>query len=290
MRKYLGGKLRETTILVALGFASGIACTQATVARAGEEAAAGPGAARGSPAALSAAHSTAFDRADRRARTVIQQIRCAQRVARLRQQGVFGPVDSLGRRGQCMIVDDRQLGIFFDADTLFSTASRLVAVDLVTSTRRFVPIDTAAVLAVGRASRMAQLRGMGAFQRAERQYTPVAFRFDGDSIEVWLLAAAMLSPSPLTVGGERGYLFSPDGRTIVREIDHFDAMRAIALPDTGILRIPSNQVDVPTLSELVITNLLHERGRQVVIDTQRMSSALVGDRNLAGWTHVLRER
>ena len=290
----MGNRLHHTrkalVAVMALVFPFAVACAQAGGARPVGDAPNASDAASGNRAALAASHSAAFDHADRRARTVIQQIRCAQRVARLRQQGLFGPADSLGRRGQCTTVDGGQIGIFFDADTLFGTAARLVAVDLGTSTRRFAPLDTAAVLAVARAARTAQLRGMADYQRVERQFAPVAFRFGGDSIEVWLLPAAILSPPPLTVGGERGYVFSPDGRTVAREIDQFDALRAIALPDTGMVRIASNELVVPTLSELLIANLLHERGRQVAIDTQRMTSSLVGDRERGAWVHVLRER
>ena len=232
--------------------------------------------------------SAAFDRADRRARAVLDQIRCAQHVAALRQRGLFGPLDSLGRSGQCTVMDGRQFGVFFDADTTFSSASRVSAIDIATSLRRVEPIDTAAILAVARATRTAQLRGMAAYQRADRAFAPVAIRADGDSIEVWLVPVAVLSGRPVTVGGERGYVFSPDGRSITREFDEFEGMRTVDLLDTRAVRIVSRAPGIPTMTELLLANVLHARGRAVTIDTQRGSSTLTGDGDDAIWIHVAR--
>lgn len=241
------------------------------------------------PAPGMAVDALAFDRTDRLARAVIGQVRCAQRVAGLRQRGVFGPIDSLGARGQCIVVAGRYVGVFFDADTLFGNASRLSAVDLASSTRRMEQLDTAAVLAVARASRAAQLRGADAYQRAQRSYTPVAFRFDADSIEVWLVPAGVFTGPPLTVGGERGYVFSPDGRRLVRDIDHFDRLRTFALPDTGVVRIASGERSVALMTELLVANLLHDQGRRISIDTQSESAALAGEGDAAAWVHVRRK-
>ena len=276
--------LKSASILVLL--ALGNACVRATpVAMGQHEAATHPGGAKVS----SSQKAAAFAQADRRARAVIEQIRCAQRVAGLRQRLVFGPLNSLGGRGQCTIVNGRYVGVFYDADTLFSGAARLSAVDLASSTRRLEPIDTIAILAVGRATRAAQLRGMGAYQRLGRQYTPVAFRFDAGSIEIWLVPSAVLTGPPLTVGGERGYVFTPDGRVLVREIDAFDAMRALAFPDTGVVRVPSAEDAVPSMSEMVVANLLHDSGRRVAIDMRSDISMLVGEGSDAVWVHIPRK-
>src|SRR3954469_17217603 len=59
----------------------------------------------------------AFDRADRRARALLSNIRCAQGVSMARARGEFGPTDSLGHVGQCTVVDGRAVGVFFDADS-----------------------------------------------------------------------------------------------------------------------------------------------------------------------------
>lgn len=228
-----------------------------------------------------------FDRADRLSRAVIQQIRCAQHVSRLRQSGVFGPLDSLGRKGQCAVVGDRYVGIFFDSDTLFDRVSRFSAVDLGSSTRRSEPLDTAAVLAVARASRTAQLRGRDAYERSQRPYAPLAFRFDGDSVQVWLIPASVFA-SPRTLGGERGYEFSPDGRTLVREIDRFDVVETLSIPDTGVVRILSRERTVPLISELIAANLLHEKGRRISIETEQ-ESVILGEGETAPWVHVARK-
>ena len=229
-----------------------------------------------------------FDRADRLSRAVIQQIRCAQHVSRLRQSGVFGPLDSLGRKGQCPVVGDRYVGIFFDSDTLFDSVSRFSAVDLASSTRRLEPLDTASILAVARASRTAQLRGRDAYERSQRPYAPVAFRFDGDSVQVWLIPVSVFAASPLTVGGERGYEFSPDGRTLVREIDRFDVVETLSIPDTGVVRILSRERTVPFISELIVANLLHEKGRRISIETEH-ESVMLGEGEAAPWIHVARK-
>ena len=231
---------------------------------------------------------TAFDRADRRARAAIGQIRCAQRVSRLRRSGAFGPLDSLGGRAQCAVVSDRYIGVFFDSDTLFGSVSRMAAVDLETSALHSAALDTAGILAVARAARTAQLRGSDMFRSAERQYAPVAFHLGSDSIEVWLLPAAVLAGAPLTVGGERGYVFTGDGRQIAREVDHFDSMRTLTVPDTGIVRIPRREETVPTITELMVANILHDRGRRVWIDMQSETATLRGDGANAVWIRVAR--
>jgi hypothetical protein len=235
-----------------------------------------------------AAQARDFDRADRRARSLIGTVRCAGSVSSARSQGLFGPIESLGSMGQCVMVDGRYVGVFAEVDTAFVRPTRFAAVDLATRTRRTAPLDTAAVLALGRAELAAQQRGAGAFAKANRQYAPLAFRVDGDSIEVWLFPVAILTGDPPSVGGERGYVFSPDGRTVAREVNAFDDFRALALPDTGTVRIASRELAVPSLSELVLTNLLNDAGRQVSIETQRETATLVGRGGQAMWLRAPR--
>ena len=241
-------------------------------------------------AAQAPADADAFDRQDRRARALIRQVRCAQHVAGLRQRGVFGPVDSLGGSGQCTVVDGKFVGIFLEPDSQVVRATRFSAVDLATSTRRTAPIDTAAVLAVLRASWNAQERGAPEFEKENRQYTPMPFRFDGDSIEVWLFPVAVITGQPLTVGGERGYVYSPDGHTLARTIDASATWRTFALADTGVARIPSDQARTPLLSELVIANVLHGAGHRVLIEMREASAALVGEGESSVWMHVNAKR
>ena len=232
-------------------------------------------------------HGADFDRADRRSRNLISTIRCAQQVSIARARGLFGPVDSLGRSGQCVAVDHRYVGVFMDVDTQFVSPTRFTAVDLVAQARRTAPMDTAAVLALARAEWVAQSRGAQSFASANRQYTPMTFRFDGDSIESWLVPVTLLIGPPFTLGGERGYVFTPDGRTLVREIDAFRDYRTFVVPDTGSVRIVSREQTVPALSEFVLANLLNEAGRSVSIDTRGVSSSLAGRGATSVWMHAL---
>ena len=234
------------------------------------------------------AHAAAFDRADRRARTVVTKMRCAQRAAALRMRGAFGPADSLGRSGNCIAVGGRWIAVFHATDSAVTRIERIAAVDVGTGARHTAPLDTAALLAVARANHMAQERGVDAYISAERPFAPLAIRFDGDSIEVWLIPGAVFSGPPLTVGGERGYVFSSDGRTIAREVDAFGEMRTFALPDTGTVTIPSPGADIPGMTVMLLANLLAESGRQVAIDSPRGTALLVGEGASAVWMHLRR--
>jgi hypothetical protein len=230
----------------------------------------------------------AFDRGDRLSRALLATIRCAGGVGQSRAEGLFGPLDSLGGNGQCIAVNGKWVGVFFDADSLFTHVTRFSAVDLRSRTRRIEPLDTAAVLAVARAELSAQLRGMKAYADAGRQYTPMAFRFDGDSIEVWMIPVAVLTGEPLTVGGERGYHYTPDGATLVREVDSFADFRPVTVPDTGTVYIRSKGISVPTLTEFLLANALNERGRPVVIIMPWGQSRLVGRGSQAMWVQMVK--
>jgi hypothetical protein len=228
-----------------------------------------------------------FDRADRRSRALISTVRCAQQVSMARARGRFGPVDSLGRFGQCVAVDHRFIGVFMEVDTQFVSTTRFAAVDLAAQARRTAPMDTAAVVALARAEWAAQSRGAESFASANRQYTPMTFRFDGDSIEAWLIPVTLLMGPPFSLGGERGYVFTPDGRTLVREIDASRDYRTVVVPDTGTVHLVSREQAVPALSEFVLANALNGAGRSVSIDMPGVSSVLVGRGAAAIWMHVL---
>lgn len=230
-----------------------------------------------------------FDKADRRSRALMATIRCAQGVSMARARQEFGPPDSLGRIGQCVRVDGRAVGVFMDADSQFVTATRFSAVDLGSHTRRTAPLDTTALLAVARVELEAQMRGVPAFLEQKRRYAPMAFRFDGDSIEVWLIPTTLVMGPPFTIGGERGYVYTPDGRTLVREIDAFADYRPVAIPDTGAVNIVSRSSALPSLSELVLANALNSRGRSVAIVWGTATSVLAGQGDQAAWLHVMRK-
>ena len=229
----------------------------------------------------------AFDRMDRLSRAVIGQIRCGQHLGTLRRNGELGPIDSLGHRGQCKVVDGKYVGLFFDSDTSFARVTRFSAIDFATSTPRTAPLDTASILAVERASRTAQIRGESSYYDAKRQYTPVALQFDGDTIEVWLIPATALYGTGS--GGERGYEFSPDGRTLLRELDSFDALETVTIPETGTVRIASRQAELPLLTELMLANALHEKGRAIEIAMKSETVALDSAEN-APWVHIANKK
>lgn len=229
-----------------------------------------------------------FDRGDRLSRALLSTIRCAGMVGNARADGRFGPIDSLGGNGQCVAVSGNWVGVFFDADSTFTHVTRLSAVDFLTRSRRVAPLDTSAILAVARAELAGQLRGMKAFQDANRPYAPMAFRFDGDSIEVWMLPLAVLTGQPPSVGGERGYHFTPDGRSLVREVDSFVDFRPLTIPDTGTVYITSRSTDIPTLTEFLLANALNAQGRVVSIVMPWGQSTLVGRGPEAAWLQMIR--
>ena len=232
----------------------------------------------------------AFDRADRRARELLRTMNCARTVSMARARGEFGPADSLGPFGQCMYVDGRAIGVFFDADSPYVAVNRFAAVDLGLHTRRTAPLDTSRVLALVRAEQTAYMHGAAEpFNKQKRPYSPMAFRFDGDSIEVWLLPASLLMGRAPTLGGERGYLFTPDGGTLVRQTDAFEEYRPFVVPDTGTVQIVSRSTTpatLPSLSEMLVANLLNGAGRDVAIQWGGMGSLLVGRGERATWLQL----
>ena len=244
--------------------------------------------AQGDPATR-AASAQQFDRADRESRALIGTLRCAAMVGEARQRGLFGPIDSLGHWVGCTIANGQFVGVLLDADSQLTRVTRFAAVDLAMRRRRSAPVDTAAMLGVARAKQTAMLKRMGAYKKDDRAYAPMAaFRFDGDSVEVWLIPNSDLAGDPFSVGGEHGYIFSPDGRTLAREVDASADFRQVEVPYTGMVHIASHAVMVPTLSELVLANALNSMGwpASVTIDMQRQSATLQGRGPAAMWVFV----
>jgi hypothetical protein len=233
--------------------------------------------------------SAAFDRLDRTSRMLIETVRCASRSAQARANGLFGPPDSLGRRGLCLLKDGRSFGMFFTPDSTYAKALNLRVLDLANGVRYLGPVDTTAILAETRVVREAVLKGYPAFQREQRQFAPVSIRADGDSIEVWLLPVGLfMGRTPSTVGGERAFIYSPDGRTLAREIDDSDRYRSLAIPDSGKVEILSQEEDLPLVSELIVTNILHDRGRVVQLVTKTFGAQLIGTDSNSMWIQIRR--
>jgi hypothetical protein len=228
----------------------------------------------------------AFDRGDRDAQEMLSVVRCAQRAALERMEGAFGPVDSLGRAHQCVRIQKRWAVVFAEIDTSFRSAGNVRAFDLGSRARVSVAFDTAGVVALERAELIAQRQGANEFRVNRRQYVPLSMRVDGDSIEVWLLPASLILGERRTLGGERGYLFGPDGRHVVRVIDSFADFRPIAVPDSGQVVIMSSQRSIPSFSEFLVANALHDLGRQVAISTAEMTSTLTTTPAGDIWIHT----
>jgi hypothetical protein len=106
-------------------------------------------------------------------------------------------------------------------------------------------------------------------------------------VTVFLL---LLGRTPSTIGGERGFIYSPDGRTLAREVNAFDRYRTIAIPDTGAVAILSQEEDLPLVSELIVTNAPHNQGREVQVVTKAYVSQLVGRGSTAVWFQLPRRR
>ena len=231
----------------------------------------------------------AFDRLDRTSRVLLATVNCARSSAKARADGLFGPPDSVGRKGQCLRKDGRTFGVFFTPDSAFTKALHLRVVDIANGVRYLGTVDTTAILAEARAAREAVLKGFPFFAREKLQFAPFSMRSDGDSIEVWLLPLGLLmGRAPSTVGGELGYIYSPDGRTLAREIDALDRYRVLPTPDSGRVEILSREDDLPLVSELIATNRLHDQRRDVELVTKAFAARLVGSDPSSMWIQIRR--
>jgi hypothetical protein len=244
--------------------------------------------AQAQPVLSDSSRAVGFDRLDRTSRMLIATVDCARATAGARAQGLFGPPDSVGRWGQCLHKDGRAFGVFFTPDSTFATAKNLRVVDFANSVRYRGNVDTTAILAEARAAWEGVRKGMPSFVSAQRQFAPLSIRSDGDSIEVWLVPTGIFTGRTPTVGGERGFVYSPDGRTLAREIDVSDRFRTISIPDSGRVEIRSSEDNLPLVSELIATNLLHDRGRDVQVVTNAYTSRLVGQGSSAAWVQIHR--
>jgi hypothetical protein len=224
---------------------------------------------------------------------LIATVNCARLSAQARANGLFGPPDSLGRRGQCLLKDGRKdgrtYGMFFTPDSTFTKALNLRVLDIANGARYLGSVDTTAILAEARVAHEAMLKGYPAFERQRRQFAPFSMRTDGDSIEVWLLPVGLLiGRTPTNLGGERAFIYSPDGRTLAREIDASDRFRSLAIPDSGRVDILSQEEDLPLVSELIVTNILHDQGRAVQLVTKAFAAQLIGTGSNSTWIQIPR--
>jgi hypothetical protein len=216
-----------------------------------------------------------FDLADKEAQSVVWVIECAQRTARARSQGAFGPVDSIGPYGLCVRIGQTRHGVFFDADSTLTRATDVRVVDLGTMVRSTPTLDTVALLGELRAKRAAMRLGAEKFASEKRQFAPFSYRFEDGRVHVWLLPVTVFNGA--AVGGERWWVFAPDGGTLLEEHDAGAQWRAFTLPATREVRITSTEPDIPLVTEFLLANLLARAGRVPTIVTGTFSSTLIGD-------------
>jgi hypothetical protein len=226
-----------------------------------------------------------FDTADREAQSVTWVMECAQMGARARNRGVFGPVDSLGPFGLCVRIGPTRHGVFMDADSALTRASNVRLVNFATMARSTAPLDTAALLGELRAKRAAMRLGAPGYAAERRQFVPLSYRDEDDGrVHVWLIPGALLDGEAL--GGERWWVFAPDGATVLESHDAGAQWRPFTLPTTRDVTITSTEADIPLLSEFMLANLLARGGRVPSIVTGTHTSTLTGDT----WVHVRRTR
>lgn len=229
------------------------------------------------------AWTVAFDRLDRTSRMIIDGIRCVQDLATARKRGVFGRDADAMQEWACVRQQDRQLAIFLTFDSTVTRIVGLAALDRTTGARYTGAIDSSRVIAQSRA----EIRTLQTLQtRLGEGYEPMAtvtVRSDGDSIEVWLLPMGALRAPPVTLGGERAFIYGPDGRAAAREVDATGQLRIVSVPDTGQIKLQSQERELPLVSELMAANRLDGIGRPVSIRTGHTLSALAGG---AVWIHV----
>lgn len=221
-----------------------------------------------------------FDSADQEAQSVAWVIECAQMSARARNRGAFGAVDSVGPYGLCVRVGPTRHGVFIDADSALTRATKVRVVNLGTMARSTVALDTVALLVELRAKRAAMQLGAPKFVAERRQFAPFSYRFEDGRVHVWLLPVSVFNGEAL--GGERWWTFAPDGATVLEAHDAGAQWRAVTLPETREVRITSTEPDIPLLSEFLVANLLARSGRVPTIVTGTYASTLTGD----AWVQV----
>lgn len=226
-----------------------------------------------------------FDAADREAQSIAWVIECAQMGARARTRGAFGPVDSVGPFGLCVLVGTTRHGVFMDADSTFSRAINVRLVNFATNARSTAPLDTAALLGELRAKRAAMRLGAAKFVDERRPFAPFSYRDEDDGrVHVWLLPVSVLDGTAL--GGERWWIFARDGATVVEAHDAGARWRPFAVPPTREVMLQSAEPDIPLVSEFLLANLLARAGRVPTIVTGTHSSTLAGN----AWMQVPRTK
>ena len=121
------------------------------------------------------------------------------------------------------------------------------------------------------------------YEAERRPFAPFSYRDEDDGrVHVWLVPVALLDGQAL--GGERWWIFAPDGTTVLEAHDAGARWRPFTVPDTREVRITSTEADIPLVSEFMLANLLARAGRVPTIVTETTSSTLMGN----AWMNVKR--
>ena len=227
-----------------------------------------------------------FDVADRRAQTLAWTVECYSRFGLLLQSYriASNPTrESLGPANVCFTDGGRRVLANLSVDAAARRLTKLLVVDLGTGAAVTTPLDTARLVNEAIAEEAAVARNVGMPDSVSAGYMPFSMRFDGDTIEVWMVKRDVFDFRQLRVGGELGYIFSPDGRTLVREVGTVQSYRQLGGPASQSTTIESREARIPSLSELLVANMLASRGAQVTIQTASRASTLMPGGTM--WMH-----
>lgn len=230
-----------------------------------------------------------FDRADRRAQTLAWTIECYSQFGVLVQRGAIASIPStasVGGTTVCFREGNRRAAANFTLRPDATGFAQFVAVHLASGEALTTPLDTTRLRDEGFALRSAIRRNVAMPDSISREYLPISMRTTADSIEIWMLRSRMFQGLEFSVGGELGYVFSPDGRALVREIGSTGTYRTLDIEPGRPVMITSVETRMPTTSELLLANLLAARGAPVSVQTATLRSTLMTGATM--WVHVKR--
>jgi hypothetical protein len=226
-----------------------------------------------------------FDHADRRARTMVVQLQCAQHMAGLRARGAFGAADTLGTTGLCIRSGDAYVGVYLSLDSAGARHRRFSAVQLTNNAPNTTPLDTAALVSAARARR--ETLGLGASAMG-RPFAPFILHGDADTVEVWLVPLSVITGSPPSSGGERGYVYAGYGARLVTTIEATTKFDTLQVRPGAPLSIRRTDSRLPLFSDLLVANLQQLRGRAVEIELAGVTSRLMDGPGGGVWLHAKR--
>ena len=226
-----------------------------------------------------------FDRADRTARHVTQQLACAVELGKLAEKGVATASDTAKAFPMCATLDGRIVGLFVQVDSSWKRFIKFAAFNTLHGERITAPLDTAEALVL----MMSESRAVYATNDDAQFLPPVALRSDS-VIDVWLIPGSIL-PAPIPqLGGERHFRISGDGRKILR-VDSIPPRRTIPRPPGSSLAwtVETGSDSVPSFSEMLFANMLGRTGQAITFVMKTRVAQLVGEFDTATWIFMPRK-